>query len=281
MGEYLREKAPLPRVLAMQISQTLNYKRMIENIRLLHFQLVYRIEYRRVRRYEPRVMHDYDSCLLISEHDKRSLDNHEAIKNVFYSPHGVDVEYYKQNGDPPRENALLFTGFMGTPTNIDAALFFYSEIYPLIKRSVPDIKLYLVGMHPAACIRRIAARDPSVVVTGFVKDLRPYYAKAKVAVDPLRIGAGLQNKILVAMCMELPMVCTSVANEGIAATDGEHLVIADDPQRFAEAVVTLLKDRDEASRIARQGRKLVEERWTWEYYFEQLEQHFRELTRKA
>ncbi len=280
MGEYLRGKRRFKRVLAMQISQTLNYRRMIENIGLLFYRVLYMLEFSRVRRYEPQIMREFDSCLLISEYDKQSLDGHEQINNVFYSPHGVDVAYYKRTGNVQRENALLFTGFLGTPTNIDAVLFFYCDIYPLIKQQVPDIKLYLVGMHPAKSIRRIAANDSSVIVTGFVKDMRPYYAKAKVGIDPLRIGAGLQNKILVGMCMELPMVCTSVANEGIAAEHGRHLSIADEPKDFADAVVSLLKDDAKASEITREARVLVETQWTWEHYFEQLDEHLQELAKK-
>jgi len=281
MGEYLRHNKHLKRVLAMQISQTLNYRRMIENIGFVFYNVLYRIEYNRIRKYEPHVMHAFDSCLLISKHDKESLDGHETIHNVFYSPHGVDVDYYRQTHKGQRKNTLLFTGFLGTPTNMDAVLYFYREVYPLIRQRVPDVKLYLVGMDPAASIRKLAKNDSSVVVTGFVKDMRPYYSEAKVGIDPLRIGAGLQNKILVGMSMGLPMVCTSIANEGIGAQDGQQLLIADEPARFADAVVSLLRDTTESSEIVKRARTFVEEKWTWEYYFTKLEDHLKELVGKG
>ena len=277
MGEYLKNKRGMQRILAMQISQTLNYRRMIANIHSIFYKILYRVEYNRVRKYEPAITGDFDSCLLISKYDKESLEGYEKINNIFYSPHGVDVEYYMPSGEFEKENAILFCGVLETPTNMDAVLYFYRDIYPLVKEHVPDVKLYLAGKNPPPVIKKIARSDASVVVTGFVKDIRPYYAKAKVGIAPLRIGAGLQNKLLIGMSMGQPMVCTSIANEGIAAEDGKHLLVADDPQSFASAIVELLGNEQKAEMISRQGRKLIEKKWTWEYYLEQLEEHFEGL----
>lgn len=274
MGEYLRYKTNPKRILAMQISQTLNYRRMLDNISSPFYKILYKLEYNRIRRYEPMVSRSFDSCLLISKHDAQSFDSNEEISSVFYSPHGIDIEYYKRTKGIEREKAILFCGVLETPTNMDAVLFFYKDIYPLIKHQVPDVAFYIVGRNPPACIRRIAEGDSSVVVTGTVEDVRPYYAKARVGIDPLRIGAGLQNKLLVGMCMELPMVCTSIANEGIAAKDRKHLIVADTPREFGTEVVDLLKNADKATNIARQARAFVEKEWTWEYHLAKLERYF-------
>ena len=276
-SEYVKEPAPFKRILALQISQTLNYRRMIQHIEGPLYKILYGIEYRRVRRYEPAIMRRFDSCLLISRYDKESLDGHEGLANVFYSPHGVDVDHYTRMENVERENAILFCGVLETPTNLDAAMYFYKQIYPLVKEQVRDVRFYLMGKNPPRAIRRIAEKDPSVIVPGFVKDLRPYYSKARVGIDPLRIGAGLQNKLLISMCMELPMVSTSVANEGIAAEPGRHLLIGDTARDFADAVVELLRNKNKAENIAREARRFVEEKWTWEYHFEALEKHFVEL----
>ena len=277
MGKYLKDKRGVPRVLAMQISQTLNCRRMIAHIRSAFHKILYRVEYDRVRRYEPAVTKNFDSCLLISKHDKQSLDGHEKVDNIFYSPHGVDVEFYSRTEDIEKENAILFCGVLETPTNIDAVLHFYRDIYPLVKKRVPDVRLYLVGKNPPPVIRKIAQNDPSVTVTGFVKDIRPYYARAKVGIAPLRIGAGLQNKLLIGMSMGQPMVCTSIANEGIAAKPDAEVLVRDNPMDFADAVVELLTDQDRAETLAFNARKYVEEKWTWEYYFGQLETHFEKI----
>jgi sugar transferase (PEP-CTERM/EpsH1 system associated) len=277
MGEYIKGKSAIPRVLAMQISQTLNYRRMIANVRSVFYKMLYHVEYDRVRKYEPAITRSFDSCLLISKHDKRSLEGHHQLHNIFYSPHGVDIEFYTRSIPVAKEKAILFCGVLETPTNIDAALYFYRDIYPLVKKRVSDVRLYLVGKNPPTSIRKLAETDASVVVTGFVKDVRPYYSKAKVGIDPLRIGAGLQNKLLIGMSMGQPMVCSSIANEGISAEHGKHLFIADEPQAFASAVVELLENDEIAERIVHNARKFVEEKWTWEYYFRLLECHLEDL----
>ncbi len=277
MGEYLKDLSGPPRVLAMQISQTLNYRRMIANIPSLTYKALYRLEYNRVRKYEPKITRYFDSCLLISEKDKKALDGHERIENIFYSPHGVDVDFYTNTDNAEKENAILFCGVLETPTNMDAVLYFYNQIYPMVKKSVSDVRLYLVGKNPPRAIKSLAQKDPSVIVTGFVKDVRHYYVKARVGVDPLRIGAGLQNKLLIGMSMGQPMVCTSIANEGIQAEPGKEVIIADAPEEFASAVVELLSNPEKAGILANNARKYVEKKWTWEYHFQQLEKHFESL----
>ncbi len=281
MAEHLKNKSELKRVLALQISQTLNYRRMIDRINVFYYRVLYNIEYRKVRHYEPMIMQHFDSCLLISKNDKESLDGHKNIRNVFYSPHGVDVEFYStsQVEECEKENAILFCGVLETPTNIDAILYFYKEIFPIVKESIPDLHLYLAGKNPAKVIKQIAEKDESVTVTGYLDDVRPFYVKAKVGIAPMRIGAGLQNKLLIGMSMKLPMVCTSVANEGIGAMPKRHLLIDDDPKSFAESVVNLMRNEKQRTEIGHSARSFVEEKWTWEYYFKQLENHFMKIAK--
>jgi len=276
-AQYLQDKTCLKRVLGMQLSQTLNYMRMTQHARSLFHRILYNIEYRKVKRYEPAATHFFDSCLYISKHDKESLDGHEKIKNISYCPHGIDVHYYTPRNDVQKENAILFSGVMETPTNIDAILYFYEEMYPLVKQQVPDARLIIIGKNPPRIIRGIPQRDASVEVTGFVEDMRSYYEKAKVGIDSLRIGAGMQNKLITGMCMGVPMVCTSIANEGIGAEHGKHLLIADQPTQFARAVIDLLQGEKMAARIAKQAREFVEKYWTWEYHLRRFEEHIEAL----
>lgn len=277
IAPYIAGRKEAKTVLAMQISYTLHYGRLLDKVRNPIQKLFYTIEYRRVRRYEPAITRRFDSCLLISKHDKESLDGHERIDNVFYCPHGIDVQYFTPSGKNKKEDVILFCGIMEFMTNVDAITYFYRDIYPLIKKRLPHVRLCIAGRNPAKAVLKLAEKDPSVTVTGFVKDLRPLYEKAKVGIDPLRIGAGLQNKLLVAMCMGQPIVSTTVANEGIAGIPGKHLLVADTPEEFADAVIELFENPAKAEDIAREARKYVEEKWTWEYYFEILERHLLDL----
>ncbi|MCJ7725117.1 MAG: glycosyltransferase, partial [Acidimicrobiia bacterium] len=244
MAEYLAGDRR-PKVLAMQISMRLNYGRLARFHKSALRRLVYRVEAWWAGRYEPKIARRFDRCLLISEHDVAALGTPRPA-NIFINAHGVDFRFFASTGaGAERAGHLVFTGNMAYPPNADAVVWFVEEILPLVRREAPEARLTVVGADPLPSV--LALAEPGIVeVTGRVTDLRPYLDGAQVAIDPLRVGAGLQNKILEGMSMGLPMVVTSVANEGIGAEAGRHLLVSDTPEEFAAAIVTLL--RDEAMR---------------------------------
>jgi glycosyltransferase involved in cell wall biosynthesis len=219
----------------------------------------------------------FDRCLVISETDQRELDPDDRLDNIRLNPHGIDPNKFAPAEDAVKEpGALIFSGKMDYDPNVDAAVYFCKDIFPLIKRKRPDAKVYIVGINPKPPVAALA-RDPSVIVTGFVPDMRPYMDRAQVALDPLRIGAGLQNKVLENMSMGLPLVMTTVANEGIRAKDGRDALIADAPQLFADHVVRLLDDEPLRRQFGAAARDFVVDGWSWEKHFDDLEQIFDEL----
>jgi glycosyltransferase involved in cell wall biosynthesis len=159
---------------------------------------------------------------------------------------------------------------MGFAPNVDAICYFVSEIFPLVRAQLPHVTLAVVGARPAGAVRRLA-RDPAIIVTGRVPDLRSWLGRAEVAIDPLRIGAGLQNKVLEGMAMALPMVITSIANEGIGARAGEHVLVADTPDAFATAVIGLLREREQALVLGQRARRFIVQHWSWQKHFDDLE----------
>lgn len=269
MAEYLAER-PGPGILAMQISMALNYGRLARHARSPWRRAAYRIEARRARGYEPRIAARFDRCLLISEADLAALGSPRPA-NVLINPHGVDFAHFTPSrGAAGEEGRLVFTGNMAYPPNADAVEWFVAEILPRVRREVPGVRLDVVGADPPARVLALAA-DPAVEVTGRVPDLRPYLERAVVGIDPLRIGAGLQNKVLEGMSMGLPMVVTSIANEGIGAVPGEEVLVADDPAAFAAAVVRLLQDSGLRRSLGERARRAIEQRWSWEAHFSDLE----------
>ena len=154
--------------------------------------------------------------------------------------------------------------------NVDAVQYFCKEIFPLIRRSRPETQFYIVGRSPTREVRRLADL-PNVIVTGPVKDIREYLVKARIAVAPLRIARGIQNKILEAMAMGRPVVGTSSAFQGLRATPADGIRIADHPQTFAEAVLTLLQDQDLHRRCSVLARGYVQRYHQWPDHFAQLE----------
>ena len=136
--------------------------------------------------------------------------------------------------------------FAAHKSNVDAVTFFAEEVLPRVRRILPQATFYIVGSNPTAAVRALERRD-SVVVTGFVEDIRSWYARAAVCVVPLRIARGIQNKLLEAMAMGCPVVASSFAAEGLGARTGEELLVADAPHTWAEAVVGLVQNRARAA----------------------------------
>jgi len=276
-AECVRDLRGPAKVAAMQLSLSLQWARAAEQARSPLRRWLRRCESRRLGRYESRLFADFDRCLLISPRDRDHIANHVPEK-VFFNPHGVDTEAFSPDRRPAETDGKLvvFTGGMQFQPNVDAACHFARDLLPLVRRRVRDARFAIVGNRPTAAVRALA-RLPGVTVTGHVPDIAAHLGRAAVAVDPLRVGAGLQNKVLEALSMGVPMVATPLANEGIGAVDGEHLLIRDDGEAFAEAVARLLGDADLRGRLGQAGRQWILRHWTWEHHFARLEQMLLDL----
>lgn len=272
--------------LAMQLSQSLNTRRLVENFRNPIDLVVYSLESSIVRGYEAKVWADFSRTLLIGERDvdeirracrERGLPE---IDNVIYSSHGVDARRFSQRQEAPdKQFSLVFSGYMGTNTNVDAITWFADSVWPLVKARVPDAQLRVVGRKPRRAVKNLARRD-GIEVTGEVQDPADYIKRATVCINPMRAGAGMQNKLLEYMAAGKPVVATSIANEGIKATPGKHLLIADTSQAFAEAVLDLFADKARREALGQAGRRFVESDWTWEAHFLKLEDDIRAVLGK-
>lgn len=158
---------------------------------------------------------------------------------------------------------IVFTGAMDYFPNVDAVCHFAREIWPTIRREVPGAAFTIVGSHPAEAVRRLAA-VPGITVTGSVPDVRAFLSRASVSVAPVRIARGVQNKVLEAMAMGLPVVASREAFEGIRATPGEDLFVENNPQRFATRVIRILRNPHLAVRLAENARRVIQERYDWD-----------------
>jgi len=148
--------------------------------------------------------------------------------------------------------------------------FFVDDVLPLVKRAVPEATLTIVGRNPTARVRALAEGRGDIAVTGTVPDVRPYLEAASVVVVPLRIGGGTRIKIYEAMGMERAVVSTTIGAEGLDVVDGEHILLADDPQAFADAVVGLLRAPERAERIGQQAASHVRAHFGWAAVAEQF-----------
>lgn len=215
-----------------------------------------------MRRWEPRYAERFDRCTTVSEADKRLLKKANPCLRVDVIPNGVDIQKYQPL---PRESvspSLLFIGNMEYPPCVDAVLYFWREIFPLIRRTIGAAEFWIAGRSPRPEILRL--NGDGVHVTGRVDDVVPYYRQSAVCVVPLRAGGGTRLKILEAMALGRPVVSTTIGCEGLDVVDGEHLLIADTPKQFAEKTLRLLTDRQLYQFISAKGRQLVETRYDWD-----------------
>jgi polysaccharide biosynthesis protein PslH len=267
-GYVANANAPL-RVIGMQISLGLHYKRLARVERNPFLNAVFRYEAKTLRRYEYQIARKFDRALVISQHDLDEICP-EGDPRFFFSPHGVRLPDPAAPALSPLGDSIVFSGNMQFRPNVDAVLHFYRDIFPLVRSELPTARFYIVGRNPDPSVLALAS-DNAVEVTGEVDDVYAWLRRMTVAVDPLRAGAGLQNKVLEAMACGVPIAATPLANEGIQAVPGTHLLVAGDDEEFAAHVVALLKDERLRRSLGEAAKSFIEEKWTWDAHFQQLE----------
>jgi len=253
LQEYRNEKNPFRRLIPM---------------------LMYLKARDRERTYFPR----FDYCIAVTELDKEILEQNARLSNVILNPNGTDISYFSPMNLEEEYPSLVYVGAMSTPKNVNTVLNFCSNIYPAISDGVPGVKLYIVGGDPHPAVSRLSS--PSITVTGFVDDVRPYLAKCSVFIVPMTEGTGIKNKVLEAMAMAKPVVTTPVGILGIDAKKDEEVVVVNGHREFADAVIGLLRDAEMRTRIGNNARKLVERRYSWERTASAINGCFEELRRR-
>ena len=238
-----------------------------------------RLDLARTRRYEGNLLNRYPRVLVTSPKDREALIRLSTVRSperFDVLPNGVDLEYFTPLDVPRDHQTLIFTGKMSYHANIAAALDAAQQVMPLVWQQFPKAHFVIAGKDPSPKIQALAA-DPRIVVTGAVPDLRPYLAKATIAVSPMRYGVGIQNKILEAMAMRTPVISTSKALTSLQAKVGEEILVADEPQIVAQHVVDLFEDQALAQRIGEAGRRYVENYHNWNVAAGNLESIYREV----
>jgi sugar transferase (PEP-CTERM/EpsH1 system associated) len=221
-------------------------------------------QWRKMYWYERAACRRFDVVITVSRADRDQICAEFRANDVYDVPTGVDTDYFKPVDCPPSPTELVFTGSMDWMANEDAVIYFAESILPSITRAVPDVSLTVVGRNPTKRLLSLAEQNRRIRVTGRVEDIRPYVARAAAFVVPIRVGGGTRLKIFEAMAMAKPVVSTTVGAEGLPVREGRELLIADDPERFAQAVVSVLTDAQLAKRIGEQAHLYVNEQFGWE-----------------
>ena len=222
------------------------------------------LSWRKTHGYESRVVSRFHACTVVSSDEVdfvRSMTGKTACR-VQVVPNGVDCQFHQAGQYPTRPNTLIYNGALTYSANYDAMQFFLSEVYPRLRSQVPDVSLTITGS-TAGVDRSGLQLDDSVHFSGYVEDIRPIVGSADVCVVPIRQGSGTRLKILEAMALGVPVVSTGKGAEGLDVTDGQHVLIADDPAEFVARTYAVLNDTALRQRLILQARQLVEQRYDW------------------
>jgi polysaccharide biosynthesis protein PslH len=266
-------------ILAMQLSQALNTRRMMETFTTRRDRLIYSIESKLLRKYEADIWQHFTHTVLIGEQDRQEVEKccreHgiSPIDNHFFCAHGVDSQRFKPDPNVPiDEDLCVFSGAMGTNTNINAVLWFVEKVWPMVQAGHPQARLMIVGRRPTVAVKALANKAKGIEVTGEVPDPADYIRRAAICIDPMRAGAGMQNKLLEYLACGKAVVATHLANEGIGAQNDRDVLLADRAEDFAQNILRLYTDPGLRQKLGLSARLFIEQAWGWEQQFRRLEE---------
>jgi glycosyltransferase involved in cell wall biosynthesis len=265
---YYTLELGIPQVLLEIMPASKIYQTYVHLERNLLIKMRFMLQYYALKKFEKK-WNRVDISIAVSESQKESVSSYLPDINIDVIPHGIDTDYFRAVDVEQGSPTLIISGGMDRLLSVRGVLWFYNDVYPLIKKKIPKVKLYIVGKSPAKEILQLSA-DESVLVTGYVKDLRPYFSHAWVVVAPLSDNFGVKVRVLQAMAVGKPVVSTSMVTSGIDVSAGENIILADDPRDFAERVIELLTNEELRNRIGANARKLMEEEYSWERLTDEL-----------
>ncbi|MCR4965697.1 MAG: glycosyltransferase [Bacteroidales bacterium] len=220
----------------------------------------FKMEAKRVGRYEAEIFDKFDYKTIITEID-RDLIPHDRRSEIVVVPNGVDFDTFTNTGKEKNYD-LIFSGNMNYAPNVDAAEYLCKDIYPHLRMEFPDMKIALCGANPAARVK--ALENEHVKVTGWVDSMAEWYAQSKIFVAPMRLGTGLQNKLLEAMSMQLPCVTSTLAGKPLIDADKHQAVVmCQTTADYVNTIRRLLKDSEYFDNLAIRGNQYVHQFYDW------------------
>lgn len=251
------------------------YERRVKNVKSIFDKIKIGIEYLKVKNYEKKCAKIFKMQTVISQTDKCYIEKYASISNIKIIENAVDTEYYTPQSSKKKNN-ICFVGSMQYIPNSEAAMYFATEIFPLIKKEIPDAKFKIIGANPRKDLIAAVKNTEGVEITGRVDDVREYMKDCAVSVCPVRIAGGIQNKILEAMSMSIPVVTTPEGAEGIGA-DEKILQIAESNEEYAQKVVNIMKNESYRQQLSYNSRKFILDNFSWNKVGEEWDKLIKEV----
>ncbi len=277
-AEVGRRISGVPVVFDSVDSISLLFDRLRSSAPTLKSRLMAWLDLARTRHYEARLLEYFSRVVITSPHDRDALvalsSAPRADERISVVANGVDLEYFSPLSMPRDPKTVVFSGKMSYHANIAAGLDLATKIMPAVWQKIPDAKLIIAGKDPSPQLMALGS-DARITVTGTVPDLRPYLARATVAVSPIRYGVGIQNKVLEAMAMGTPVVSTRQAVSALAVSIGRDILVGDSPEEIADGIISLIENPQQQASIGAAGRDFVVQHHSWYAAAETLETVYR------
>lgn len=250
-----------PKFLDIVDSIAINYKNAIDKVSSIFWKTIYKVETPRISALEEGAIRTFNATFFVN---RQESEHWSHVGKVRWIPNGVNPKLYNyQQTNPKYRNTIVFFGKMDYQPNIDAVTWYLKNVHHLV---IQDVTFYIVGVHPAPAVKKLAEKYKNVVVTGFIDDPYEIINSARAVIAPMQTGAGIQNKILESMALGKVVVATSLAAKPIVgAQNGVHLLVADEPDAFAGHLNNLCKDQHPYEQVASNARLLMQD-YTWERY---------------
>jgi polysaccharide biosynthesis protein PslH len=258
-AEYVKE-LNIPKTIDYMDALSMGMSRRISKGSLL-LKPVLALEATRLKAFETEIFSAFNNKVIISDQDKFHI-LHPLNSDIQVIPNGVDIDFFKPGNNPEKDFDLVFTGNMNYPPNIESAEYLANDIFPLILKKIPDAKLLISGANPSKRVKALASDN--IVVSGWVDDIRKSYSRSKIFIAPMRIGSGLQNKLLEAMAMKIPCITSDLANNALEAKPEEEILIGTDTADFADKAIELIRNEKFRVDLAEKAYKFVINKYNWE-----------------
>lgn len=233
--------------------------------------LIYKREHKLIKLLEQKAIAHFDYGFIIAQAEYNLFHTSVAkAENLHILGNGIDQDEFSPNYQASEYIHFLFTGVMDYKPNVDAVIWFVKNCWEDIKKQVPQAKLTLAGMNPTKKVEALS-KDTTIEVTGFVEDVMPFFNRADVFIAPFQIARGVQNKVLQAMACAIPVVSTSLGAEGIICEHDQNMLIADSPETFVSACVSLAMNSRKREEIGNKANQTITDNYSWNSILRPLE----------
>ncbi len=269
MAPYVEKFSNIPKVIDFIDSDSQKWLDYASTTKF-PMKLIYMREGKLLRQYEKKIANKSHHAFVASKREEDIFKRYITSCPITTILNGVSIPDYIKRHNNSKEINIVFVGVMDYWPNVDAVTFFAKDVFPKIRKEFSEAKFFIVGKNPCEQVKKLS-EIPGVKVTGFVPDVKEYLLSATLCVVPLRIARGIQNKLLEAMAMKVPVVATSAATEGIMATPEKDLLIADDPDEMAKKIINLIKDKKLQEELSNNAFWYIKRYHNWEHNLKTLE----------